>query len=526
MIRAARLAALAALAACAACAGEEPLANAGRAGLACATLEEVAALPEDEIDLGVAALLGARVLDPDVDVAAARAELDAIARDVRARCAAETDPAQRAWTFVWSLYAEHGFRAAGELESGTRHLPYVLAERRGNCVGLSLLYLAVAERVGLPLAAVAMPFHLAVRWDDGERTIELEPTTARLEAQGRPDAWFFSERDRDGGQFLVSLSRRETLAHYLIDIAAEQIARDDVEGALRSCDLSLELDPDGYRAHLLRGAARCHAAPADPALADPALADPALADPALADPALADPALADEALADYERALELRPDDGDAWGELGYQHTRRADAAAALAALDRALELDPRYPVYWLLRARAHRLAGDVEAGLRDCEAALAVPWTQIHPFRLFALRRNHPTRRALATDVYETIGTLHLAAASRAIDGVTSALEELPAAHEHEAGPVDVTRALDREIVLAHQAFAAAAALRRADAAPGEGGDAAQAPALDVPWIGEQAEHVLHARPELADDPLVRRYRERLEAARAEEQAAAREER
>jgi hypothetical protein len=40
----------------------------------------------------------------------------------------------------------------------------VLADRRGGCLGLSLLYLALAEALGLPLRPVFLPGHVMVRW--------------------------------------------------------------------------------------------------------------------------------------------------------------------------------------------------------------------------------------------------------------------------------------------------------------------------------------------------------------------------
>ncbi len=40
----------------------------------------------------------------------------------------------------------------------------VLADRRGGCLGLSLLYLALAEALDLPLRPVFLPGHVMVRW--------------------------------------------------------------------------------------------------------------------------------------------------------------------------------------------------------------------------------------------------------------------------------------------------------------------------------------------------------------------------
>jgi tetratricopeptide (TPR) repeat protein len=55
-------------------------------------------------------------------------------------------------------------------------LPSVLRERRGSCVGLGTLYLALGERLGLPVRGVVLPGHFFVRAEDaagGARSVEL-----------------------------------------------------------------------------------------------------------------------------------------------------------------------------------------------------------------------------------------------------------------------------------------------------------------------------------------------------------------
>lgn len=57
-------------------------------------------------------------------------------------------------------------------------LPSVLDSRRGVCLGVSLLYLALAERLSLPLEIITPPGHIYLRYFDGSSCINIE-TTAR-----------------------------------------------------------------------------------------------------------------------------------------------------------------------------------------------------------------------------------------------------------------------------------------------------------------------------------------------------------
>jgi tetratricopeptide (TPR) repeat protein len=67
---------------------------------------------------------------------------------------------------VRALFDELGFeREVESTELGFVCLPGVLRERRGSCVGLGTLYLALAEALGFAAHGVLMPGHFYVRQD-------------------------------------------------------------------------------------------------------------------------------------------------------------------------------------------------------------------------------------------------------------------------------------------------------------------------------------------------------------------------
>ena len=57
-------------------------------------------------------------------------------------------------------------------------LPSVMDNREGVCLGVSILYLSLAQRLGLPLEIITPPGHIYVRYRDGLKIINIE-TTAR-----------------------------------------------------------------------------------------------------------------------------------------------------------------------------------------------------------------------------------------------------------------------------------------------------------------------------------------------------------
>ncbi|NGX38559.1 MAG: hypothetical protein K1000chlam2_01733 [Chlamydiae bacterium] len=57
-------------------------------------------------------------------------------------------------------------------------LPSVLDSRQGVCLGVSILYLCIAQRLELPLEIITPPGHIYVRYHEGDTLINIE-TTAR-----------------------------------------------------------------------------------------------------------------------------------------------------------------------------------------------------------------------------------------------------------------------------------------------------------------------------------------------------------
>lgn len=112
----------------------------------------------------------------------------------------------------------HGlrFEVEGSADSPDGLLPAdVLARRRGSCVGLAGVYLALASLLDLPVAAVSAPNHMFVRFDDSHERINVELLQAGKELS---DDWYIRTHripssSVDSGVFLRSLSEHEFLGN-------------------------------------------------------------------------------------------------------------------------------------------------------------------------------------------------------------------------------------------------------------------------------------------------------------------------
>jgi len=130
-----------------------------------------------EVDLGRAAAALARLEYPDVDVEACAQRLD----DYAARVAARWDASKPQETAVSAinklLFEELGFHGNREDYYDPRNsfLNDVLERRTGIPITLSVIYIEIGRRLGLPIFGVGLPSHFIVKYDDRSRVFFVDP---------------------------------------------------------------------------------------------------------------------------------------------------------------------------------------------------------------------------------------------------------------------------------------------------------------------------------------------------------------
>lgn len=125
-------------------------------------LHEARRAPEEQ-DFGRAALLAAQAVRAEVDVDQRLGELDGLARGLRRELGRLSDPRERLASMATYLFRTQGF-ADSESVSPTVYVGFdeVLDKRQWNCVAMSALYVALGERIGMPLRLVSGPGHVLV----------------------------------------------------------------------------------------------------------------------------------------------------------------------------------------------------------------------------------------------------------------------------------------------------------------------------------------------------------------------------
>jgi regulator of sirC expression with transglutaminase-like and TPR domain len=128
-------------------------------------------------DLVRIALEIARDAYPKVDPGLYLAAIDALAARARDRCPALAKPRQVLGQINWVLFVEEGFRGNEEdyYDPRNSYLNEVIDRKTGIPISLSVLYWAVADRLGLEMAGVNLPMHFMLRVGEGAGTIFVDP---------------------------------------------------------------------------------------------------------------------------------------------------------------------------------------------------------------------------------------------------------------------------------------------------------------------------------------------------------------
>ncbi len=141
-------------------------------------------LPPEQVDLARGLLLSELGEKEQLKILSYEATIDLMALQIIARLPTDATPKQKIRAINDYIFSEMRFRFpphsiyAKEIDLYT-FLPSVLDSRRGVCLGVSILYLCLAQRLDLPLEIITPPGHIYVRYQDEKGDILNIETTAR-----------------------------------------------------------------------------------------------------------------------------------------------------------------------------------------------------------------------------------------------------------------------------------------------------------------------------------------------------------
>lgn len=293
-----------------------------------------------------------------------RAQVAELAALWSAALQAADDPRERAASLGQVLFGQAGFRAVPQLDTlETLHLDSVLAQRAGYCLSLSVLALAMAEQLHLPLVGVAAPAHAFVRWQEGDAAFDIELTRGGELAD--PAAWRERLGDtwHDGSFYLRPLGTDEVLGMLrhnrgFVDLVQHRTRA--AQGELEEVARRLPELPDVHRTlGILHGEARRW----------------------------------EQARACFDRALALYPGDTDALLNLALCERAEGRQEQARSDLATLLLIDPDH-------VRARELLAEWAAPARNGGHPLEAPPPDLRPGLLGRYHRGEACEHLLVERV------------------------------------------------------------------------------------------------------------------------------
>lgn len=222
------------------------------------TWQDIVDAPRDKFDLAQAALIIAGDEYPHLDVATYLQRIDDLAQTLRGRLRPDISPADTLPMLNHYLFDELGYAGNSDdyYDPRNSYLNDVIDRKLGIPITLSVLYIEVGRRLGLPLAGVSFPGHFLVKCSLRDGAVVLD-AYARGASLGIKD---LQKRLRvlSGGRevapeavmrMLNTAPPAEIVVRMLRNLKAIHVERGEKTRALSAMNRVLDLYPDAADAH-------------------------------------------------------------------------------------------------------------------------------------------------------------------------------------------------------------------------------------------------------------------------------------
>ncbi len=230
-------------------------------------LKTIFALPEDEIDLGRAKLKIDSLVDPTLDVSQGEKQLSYIVNDIKMMLPSNPTYYDKLIALTrylydsgsWNSYSPYQYDFSDPLGTklSNKLLMNYISSKRGNCISMPFLFIALGERLALPLTGSTAPLHVFVKFTDdiNNRTISLETTSG---ANPSRDTWYqeqfqITDKAIRNGAYLATLSKKQTVAVMAVILSEYYLEIGEYEKAIAIAELSLQYYPNFIYAMLKLG---------------------------------------------------------------------------------------------------------------------------------------------------------------------------------------------------------------------------------------------------------------------------------
>ncbi len=189
-------------------------------------LEAYAPQKGGDFDFSTAVINLSSLVDPETDREWLHQRIDSMASELSSRIGDEGDYEiiiaiiNDYFYNLLGLKFDESFGSSAENPSSLYSLEQLLKTRKGICMNISLLYLMMGDKLGLPFYGVLIPGHIYVRCEPpGRSGINIETTYAGVEFYGYNDNAGLYFLDKSKTSYGDNLDKYEVLGAYLSNIS-------------------------------------------------------------------------------------------------------------------------------------------------------------------------------------------------------------------------------------------------------------------------------------------------------------------
>ncbi len=213
---------------------------------------EMVSRNDEDINLAEAALLYAKEEYPDLDIEEYLTKIYLIAEEINKNLSRGNDPNYLIGEINWYLFAVAGFRGNRDdyYDPKNSFLNDVLDRKKGIPIMLSVLYMEIANRLGLNLEGVGFPGHFIVKYSGTEGEILIDPfNEGRTLSQ--EDCQDILDRVYNGGvkfqRYMLQLStKKQILVRMLNNLKNLYLGSKNYLKALNIVEMIVLIDPDSH----------------------------------------------------------------------------------------------------------------------------------------------------------------------------------------------------------------------------------------------------------------------------------------
>lgn len=206
--------------------------------------------PDKELDLARASLLFALAEYPDLNIKKYLDLLDRIAGEIAAQLTPERYPLKVIKTINNHLFNHYKFRGnkANYYDPNNSFLHQVLDHKLGIPISLSVVYLAIAQRLNFPMVGIGMPGHFLIRPEFEEVGIFVDPFNQgeilfEADCQARLDETYNTQLSLDSS-WLAPVSKKQILSRMLNNLKFIYLHRREIDKALATMSAMVQIFPE------------------------------------------------------------------------------------------------------------------------------------------------------------------------------------------------------------------------------------------------------------------------------------------